>query len=164
MTRWARRELADPGLALDVLADADVSVDVGPRSGWLSQFAPPLELAVWWGPGQTLEGWRTGLLETWPEATIGEEEPATACDAPARRQRAELPERPPATGGFQTASGGVELRVQRFPARVVVALALERATVPVLVTWTVDADREEELRPSERHFFRALQCGATGAP
>jgi hypothetical protein len=159
VTEWARRALAGAGLSLDVLADAEVSVEEETGSGWLAQFAPPLELAVWYGPGQTLERWRTGVLETWPEATLGPEEPATACEGAARRQRVELPERPAATGGFQTSHGGIELRTQRFPARVSVALALEPAGVPVLATWTVDADHEERLRPAERHFFEALRCG-----
>jgi hypothetical protein len=158
VTEWARRALAGAGLSLDVLADAEVSVEEEPGRGWLAQFAPPLELAVWYGPGQTLERWSTGVLETWPEASIGVEEAATACDVPARRQRAELPERPAATGGFPTAHGGIELRTQRFPARVTVALALKHQGIPVLATWTVDADREEELRSAERHFFQALEC------
>ena len=111
--------------------------------GSLLQFAPPVEIGVWYGAGQTVERWREGALQTWPGVTF----------AQGRLLEAWIPAQAGAEGGFPAPGGGVDYRGTGTPEKIAVVAGFEHGGTPVLLSWTVEAERREELRPAEQRFF-----------
>ncbi len=142
------------GLELELLADGDVTR----WDGGVLQFAPPVEIGVWYGADQTLERWREGAESTWPGIAFAAEEELSLCGAPARRVEARIPPGEAAEGGFPAAEGGIEYRTVQPPAKIAVVAAFEHRGTPILLSWTVEAARREELRGAEQRFFTALKC------
>lgn len=130
MTDWEPYRIAPVDLQVDVVAGEPVHAGAGHAIQWASD----VEIGVWYGADGTLERWREGMMESWPDAAFGPEEAVTlAGGLPARRVVAHLPpER--AEGGFATPDGGFEIRRRDTPARTITAVALVRDGVPVLAT------------------------------
>lgn len=155
MTRWTRYRIDAVGLELDVVDGVPVDAELGPDAGHVLQWADELQIGVWYGADGTIERWRGGIAESWPQAVLGPEETiALAGGLTARRRIAQLPP-DRVEGGFATAGGGLELRVRETPAREVTAVALERDGIPVLASVTASgAGRAEaehvvaSLRPT----------------
>jgi hypothetical protein len=142
------------GLEVELFADAEVTR----WDGGLLQFAPPVEIGVWYGADQTLERWREGAESTWPGIAFAGAEELTLCGAPARRVEARIPTGEAAVGGFPAEDGGIEYRTNQSPAKIAVVAALEHRGTPILLSWTVEAARRDELREAEQRFFAALKC------
>jgi hypothetical protein len=137
-----------------------VEAELGADAGHVLQWAPDLQLALWYGPEATLERWRDDLLAHWPQASVGEEEAIVLPGGmPARRQRVELPAET-AEGGFPTADAGFELRRFETPVRVTGAMALEHEGLPVLVSCTLPADEAGPALERLDHMLRPLGGGA----
>ena len=147
-------EIEAIGLGLELFADAEVTR----WDGGVLQFAPPVEIGVWYGADQTLERWREGAESTWPGIVIASEEELTLCGVPARRIEAQIPLGEAAEGGFPAPDGGIEYRTVQPPAKVAVVAAFEHRGTPILLSWTVEAARREELRDAEQRFFATLTC------
>jgi hypothetical protein len=142
------------GLELELLDGAEVTR----WDGGLLQFAPPVEIGLWYGDGQTLERWRAGAESAWPGVTFAAERGLALCGAPARLLEAQIPAGEAAEGGFETPAGGLELRTEQAPAKTAVVAAFVHRDTPILLSWTVEAGRREELRAAEERFFASLSC------
>jgi hypothetical protein len=154
-----REEIEAIKLALELFAGPEVIRGHAEDGGWVMQFAPPVEIALWYGPGQTLERWRAGAESTWRDVTFGAEERWALCGADARRLEAQIPAGEAAEGAFPAPDGGLEFRPSAPPpATAVVVVGFEHRGTPVLLSWTVESARREELRAAEERFFAALEC------
>jgi hypothetical protein len=142
------------GVALELFGDAEVTR----WEGGLLQFAPPVEIGLWYGDGQTLERWRAGAESTWPGLTCAEERTVTLCGVPGRLLEVRIPAGAPAEGGFSTPGGAMEFRRVQAPAKTAVVAAFAHRGTPILLSWTVEADRREALRAAEERFFASLSC------
>jgi hypothetical protein len=142
------------GVELDLFDGAEVTR----WEGGLLQFAPPVEIGLWYGEGQTLERWRAGAGTTWPGVTFADARSAALCGGPARLVEAQIPAGEPAQGGFETGEGELEFRTSQQPAKTAVVAAFAHRDTPILLSWTVEAARRDELRAAEERFFAALSC------
>jgi hypothetical protein len=142
------------GLELELLDGAEVTR----WDGGLLQFSPPVEIGLWYGDGQTLQRWRAGAESAWPGVTFAAERDEALCGAAARVIEARIPAGEAAEGGFTTPEGGLELRTQQAPAKTAVVAAFVHRGTPILLSWTVAADRREALRAAEERFFASLSC------
>jgi hypothetical protein len=142
------------GLELELFADAEVTR----WEGGLLQFAPPVEIGLWYGAGQTLERWRAGAESAWPGVTFAGERSVALCGAPARLIEARIPAGEAVEGGFATAEGGLQYRTEQPAAKTAVLAGFTHRETPILLSWTVEAARREELRATEERFFAALSC------
>ena len=77
---------------------------------------------------------------------------------PARRIEAQIPLGEAAEGGFPAPDGGIEYRTVQPPAKIAVVAAFEHRGTPILLSWTVEAARREEMRDAEQRFFATLTC------
>jgi hypothetical protein len=142
------------GVELELFGDAEITR----WEGGLLQFAPPVEIGLWYGDGQTLDRWRAGAESTWPGLSFAEERSVALCGVPGRRVEVRIPAGAAAEGGFATPGGELELRRVQAPAKTAVVAAFVHRGTPILLSWTVVTDQREALRAAEERFFASLSC------
>lgn len=152
--KWKRYEVRKLSLALDVL-DAPLLEGATAEGGWLLQTVHPLQIGLWYGPGQTLAKW-VADLQVRKGVTIGPQRKVRIGDLPGHMQQASGPEEM-VEGGFIQALGELELRSETRPAWHAVSVDFETKDTPVLICWHIEAAWRETYRSAEGHFFNSIQ-------
>jgi hypothetical protein len=155
--QWSRQQIDELGLEMDLLADAEVSRGAAGGIHFVIQTQGSLKLAIWWGPGRTLDAWR-GFYGPPRTMKLGAETTSTVCGAAARGQTAEIEAGPNATGLVRGDDGQLGHIEAEQPALVSHALSFELDGTPVLVEWAVAPADRARWQAAGAHFFGSLGC------
>ena len=113
----------------------------------------PVRVGAWYGPGNDLAAWRSGILSR-PGATAGAETRTTVCGQPARRLEIETPDRLPDHLTLTTGESGFA----ENPGETFVAVALDHHGGPVVAFYVVTTAQRSTYAGDEAHFFATIRC------
>jgi hypothetical protein len=154
---WARQEIADAGLAVEV--DAGWPVETVPiPGGAVVRWKLPGgagEVFVRYGDEETVDRFVAIQRDAVTTVTVGADEAVTIGGRPARRLTIEA-ERPPMRVYDYPAEGGFVDERRPARRRRLVVLGFDRAGTPVVAGYDATTDALPELQPALDRFLKSV--------
>lgn len=154
---WQYYELEELGIGLDVFADMSAfSLWKDGHLTALIQDLGAVRIALWAGPGQTIDSWRT-RLNAREETRFEEETEVFVCGRKGLRQVATVTEQEK-RGTFIGQDGTLDHSYTDAIVRVHVCVGFSHLEQDILQCWMVEKDHCSALAQAEFRFFSSLRC------
>lgn len=176
--KWKPFTFDKIGVTFDIIDGVRLWNSAMGASHYARQNQPPIQLAVWWGEGRTMEAWRRGIGNR-KGFELGKVNKRKVCGVEAEIQELKIPARKMPTGftqvplGAQATTGKADHpnkaqavtpqpkpTFKTLPARQGIAMGfrLKGSNMPVIASWSIKAEERDAFKKLEEHFFASIKC------
>lgn len=167
---WTQHTVKDVGVSVPVIDGVQVDANTMNTSRYVQQHHKPVRASFWLGKGRTVESWRA-KYEGKSVAKLGKPENIEVCGARAVRQTLALRGGRMQVGFAASEKLATEPTTDKgetpppkkpvwktTPATHTTVVGFERKGIPVIASWTVEADKRDAFRVAEDAYFAGIAC------